>query len=62
MSYVYTYGLNTNSFTLGAIKIVCRARKFLKVNIRTNIHFSGVNLHYSSSSLFIWMWKFNFTI
>lgn len=46
--------LHTHSFALGSIEVVGAASQLLVVDIRTDVHLAGVNLHDASSGLFVW--------
>jgi len=55
--------LNANSFHLGSIEVRSTSSKFFVVYIVfVDIHFSRVNLHDTSTGLFIRMRKLNLTI
>lgn len=45
--------LHTHSFALGAIEVVGAASQLLVVDIGTDVHLAGVNLHDASPGLFI---------
>ena len=45
--------LHTHGFALGSVEVVGAASQLLVVDVRTDVHLAGVNLHDASSGLFV---------
>lgn len=53
-SQCYHAGLHAHGFALSSIEIVGAASQLLIVDVRTDVHLAGVNLHDASSGLLVW--------
>lgn len=58
----YHTSLHAYSFALSTIEVVGAASQLLVVDIRTDVHLTGVNLHDASSGLLIWHGKLDLSV